>query len=280
MPDPVKKTQLIDVNLTEISLVDRPANQGSSVVLFKRDNGDDPMPGETQELQVLSAAIQKAEESLAALNDANEELAETNTQLTAEVGRLTAELAKRDEQIVSLKKAAGQEGESEEEAITKALGELPPALANLVKGMQTRLVVAEGVIAKAARDRDSVVFIAKADGLVGDLPTTSEKLGGLLMRVEKGETTHDDAEELERLLKAAVELTAGNGGNTDNPKRRDVEIGKRGGENGSTAEQRIEAAAVQLQKADKSLTKEAAVAKALEEDPALYEAYVAERNGQ
>lgn len=276
MADPNRKpvSKLVDVKLTEISLVDRPANQGSTVVLFKRDDSEEqPMPGENQTLEQLTEAVQKAEEALGQLTEANDDLTATNQQLTEELGRLTAELAKRDEQITSLKKNDG--GETEEQAIEKALGELPPALAGLFKSMQTRLSVAEGVVAKASRDKELVVFIAKAEHFDA-LPTTAEKLGGLLLRVAKAETTAEDADELERILKAAQEAMQ-DGSKTG--KARTTEIGKRGNDDGATAEQRIDAAAVELMKSDKGLTKEQAVSKALEENPELYDAYVAESRG-
>ena len=90
-----KKTTLHNVVLGEISLVDRGANQGSAVLLFKRDDTEDePMPKEpTQaELNALTEAVTKAEEALGELTLANAELVTKNDQLAGQVAALTTQL--------------------------------------------------------------------------------------------------------------------------------------------------------------------------------------------
>lgn len=283
MTTPAKKTKrttLHDVVLGEISLVDRGANQGSAVLLFKRDDTeDDPMPKEpTQaDLNALTEAVTKAEEALGELTAANEELVTKNDQLTNQVAALTTQLAERDATIA---KNAGN-GEQVDE-ITKALGELPEPVAKMFKAMQTRVDAAEALIAKQADEKAVAVFIAKAEAF-GHLPTTADKLGPLLMRIEKGATTKADGEEIERLFKAAQDAidagAADKGGNKGNRDRTTV-IGKGHVEGGGDAEARIASAVVELRKSDSSLTAEEAEAQVLMDQPELYEAYIAERNNR
>lgn len=270
-----KRTTLHDVVLGEISLVDRGANQGSAVLLFKRDDTeDDPMPKEpTQaELNALTQAVTKAEEALGELTLANEELVSKNDQLTGQVADLTTQL---DEAKATIAKNAGGEPVDD---ITKALGELPEPVAKMFKAMQTRVDAAEALIAKQADEKAVAVFIAKAEAF-DQLPTSADKLGPLLMRVEKGMTTKADGEELERLFKAAQDaITTAAGDKGDGRKPRTEVIGKGHVEGGGDAEARIASAVVELRKSDKSLTAEEAEAQVLMDQPELYEAYIAERN--
>lgn len=260
------KHQLVDVKLTEISLVDRPANQGSEVVLFKRDESseeDDMNPTEEQ-LQALTQAVAKAEEALASLTEANDELTAKNDELTGKIDELTGEITKRDEQLVALKKAQGNDGEDE---IAKALKDAPEPVAKAMQALGDRLKLAESLLAKSADEKAQGEFIRKA-ATFDKLPTTAEKLGPVLMRVEKGATTKEDAAELERLLKAANEAIAKGGDGTQ-------EIGKRGA-GGANAMDKIEAEAAEIRKSDSGMTREMAITKALENKPELYDAYVKE----
>lgn len=274
-----KKTTLHNVVLGEISLVDRGANQGSAVLLFKRDDTEDePMPKEpTQaELNALTEAVTKAEEALGELTLANEELVTKNDQLAGQVAALTTQL---DEAKATIAKNAGGEPVDD---ITKALGELPEPVAKMFKAMQTRVDAAEALIAKQADEKAVAVFIAKAEAF-DQLPTSADKLGPLLMRVEKGMTTKADGEELERLFKAAqdaITTGAGDQGTGKGGKDRTTVIGKGHIEGGGDAEARIASAVVELRKADSSLTPEEAEAQVLMDQPELYEAYIAERNAR
>lgn len=274
-----KKTTLHNVVLGEISLVDRGANQGSAVLLFKRDDTEDePMPKEpTQaELNALTEAVTKAEEALGELTLANEELVTKNDQLAGQVAALTTQL---DEAKATIAKNAGGEPQDD---ITKALGELPEPVAKMFKAMQTRVDAAEALIAKQADEKAVAVFIAKAEAF-DQLPTSADKLGPLLMRVEKGMTTKADSEELERLFKAAqdaITTGAGDQGTGKGGKDRTTVIGKGHTEGGGDAEARIASAVVELRKADSSLSPEEAEAQVLMDQPELYEAYIAERNAR
>lgn len=273
MSKPTSKpiSKLVDVQLTEISLVDRPANQGSAVVLFKRDSEDDDMPT-PQELEALQVAVTKAEEALGELTQANEDLVAKNAELTGQVETLKAEVLAKDDVIA---KAATAKTEGEQDDITKAMADAPEPIAKAMQALIGRLEIAESVIAKQASERDEREFVTKAKAF-DKLPTSAEKLGPLMMRVTKGMTTAEDAAELERLLKAANEGMGKPGDPAADPT---TEIGKSGGDKGSTAEQRIDAKAAELRKADSKLTEAEAITKALEEDPALYEEYVQETRG-
>ena len=252
--------ELYDVTLNELSLVDRGANQGSEVILFKRDKDEEP--DMTTITQAEHDAIKKS------LTDSNVAL----TQVTKALEEQTAELdkiSKRNEdlekEVAELKKGSGGGGDGGDE-IEKM--DASPEVKKMLRAQQERIAAAEGLIKKQADDKAVAQLVTKFDSL-NRLTTTGEKLAPIMHRVAKGESTQADADELERILKAANEaITTG--------KSKEQEIGKSGGGGNGDAMTKVNAKAAELRKNDNTLTKEQAISKVLKEDPDLYEAYLEE----
>lgn len=118
-------------------------------------------------------------------------------------------------------------------------------------------------IAKAERERrETAEFIAKAEELE-HIPLAAGEFGPVLKEISEL-VPAETFEKLETVLKGANAAL----------EQSDLfrELGA-GGTGGSDAETRIEKAAEQLRESDPDLTKEQAIAKALEQNPDLYVAY-------
>lgn len=250
-----KRHTLHDVDLDEISLVDRGANQGAKAVLFKRDSEDNDMAGQTAELQALNARIDKAEASVADLNEALELAQKENTELQKQLDAATSKVADL-EKAATIAKA--DEGKTD---LQKALDAMSEDVRKAFTDMQARTAANEALVKKMADDAEEKEFVAKAAGL-DKVTSTADKLGPLLRRIAKGGSDQADADEVLRLLKSANELIGTGSGTT--------EIGKSNGAEAGDALAELNGAAAELRKADTTLSQEAAIAKALENDPALY----------
>lgn len=206
------------------------------------------------DFQSLTKALEDAEAKLDALEkraiDAEVALKDHETVIKA-----------KDAEITSLK-GATSEGEDE---IMKAL---PESIRKRIETAETKAREAEEAIAKAKSDAEEREAIEKARALnVGD----AEKVGKLLLRVSKGMTTADDAKDVEQLLKSAGEIAA------NSPLFK--AIGSASAVEGDP-EEMLKAKAAEIQKgSDGKLTYAQAYSKALEQEPALYNAYVAKRRG-
>jgi len=131
--------------------------------------------------------------------------------------------------------------------------------------VQKRAAEAEASLDKMRDEKDTADAIAKAKSLNFG---KAEEVGPLLMRVNKGLTTAADAELLERLFKAAGEQ----GKVTHLFKSVGSDVAVDG-----DPEVLIKAKAGEIQKANNGMTFEQAYAKAMEENPSLYNAYIAKR---
>lgn len=283
----VKKNRLYDVSLNEISLVDAGANADARVVLMKRDEdnmevekteGQPAAPEapvapvtETQgeDLSALTKALEDAEAALEELSkgldeasDEIERLAGENETLAAENEILKGDIAKRDVPVEDVLKGV-------DEPVRKAF-----------EALEARLNAAEAVAKRAAEEAETGEYIAKARAF-GNLPVAAEVLGPILRRVRKNESTEQDLGELERVLTAANAALEGPGAVSKGEgavekKGLFEEVGKRGAE-GVTAADRINQAAKEIRKSAPNLSEAEAFTKALDQTPALYSEYLAER---
>lgn len=274
---------LTDMTIDEISLVDDGANEDARVVIVKAKSGlpghaapggDDPSNPDAASM--AAASIKEFEMDIETLSKA---LDDAEAKLAALEKRASdAEAALKDaEEVIKAKDEEVAKAKAEAEA--KAKGEKSPdgdeddVMKSLPESLRKRLEQADA-IAKAAQEevtkmkeaQEQAEFIAKAKAMgAGD----AEKIGGLLMRVAKGTTTADDAATLETMLKAASEQ-----GKT-------AALFKALGSDSAVdgePEAMLKAKADEIQKAsDGKLTKEQAYAKAVEENPSLYTAYVSKR---
>lgn len=278
--------KLTDMIIDEISLVDDPANEQARVLIAKArapmgqsdpdgQSGDDaanPAAVQLKEFEMdienLSKALEDAEAKLAALEqrttDAEAALEDANTVIKA-----------KDAEIEELTKGKGKKGymaqksddadEDEEEEEKKVMKSLPDSIRKRLEDFEKRAAEAESTLAKMREEKDVAEAIAKAKTLNFG---KAEEVGPLLMRVRKGTTTDADATLLEGLLKAAGEQ-----GKVSNLFRT---VGSDQAVDGDP-EALLKAKAGEIQKGNTGMSFEQAYAKALEQNPSLYNAFIAKR---
>jgi hypothetical protein len=206
----------------------------------------------TMDIEVLSKALEDAEARLDTLEkratDAEAALADANEIIKA-----------KDAELEAVTKANGgeEEGPSEEEVIKS----LPESIRKrLEEADQAQEELAK---AKAKAEEDEAVAMAKSLN-VGK----AEELGPVLLRVRKGMTTEADADTIERLLKSLGEVSV-----------KSLLFKSMGSDAAVDGEPEalLKAKADEIKKANQSLTDAQAYAKATEENPHLYNAYIAKR---
>ena len=282
--------RLSDMEFDEISLVTRPANQLSKVVLFKSDTttGEDMSDTEvieaedeateaeaTDEADVEKGAGYKSKKMMGRPmpdmeEDEEEEMPmgkgkkmkkdDDTIELPSEVYEYISSLeAANAEMIEQLEKAADEEAKAQD-----ILKSADPQIVAIVKAAEERAVAAEQ-IAKAERDfRLEREFIGKAAEMT-HLPIEAEAFGKVL----KAAAEALDTEVFESLMSVLTAANEGIGsGNLF------AEVGKSGSFENDGATSEINKAAARLMEANPSLTREQAVAKAVESDPTLYNAYL------
>ena len=237
--------RLSEMEFDEVSLVTRPANQFSTVRLFKADSPTErTMPEETdiiEDVRKNGLLDEQVTEYIDALEKANEEL-------FSALGK--ADKAKHD----------GEDDEDDEEDEDDILKSADPRIVELVKSAERRAVTAE-TIAKAEREqRRDREFLAKAQTF-SSMPTDAVELGRLM----KSAADHLDTETFDQLvgLFAKVNSMIETGGLLD-------EVGKSYSVEATDSYSAIEKAAEALRSEDSSLTYEQAVEKAVTENPTLY----------
>jgi hypothetical protein len=292
---------LSDMEIDEISLVDDPANEQSRVQIVKAKAGvtsspdDQVEPGEVDSVShrvkkalaqiaprlaqtltgghsvdseaddAASAAMQEFEMDMESISKSLEDAETKLNALEAQVG--TAETALTEAQeVIKAKDAeiAALKGDAPvaEDEIMKSLPE------SVRKRLEESDAVAKSAMAEIAKMRDEAETkeaIAKARDLkVGD----PEVVGPLLMRVRKGATTPADAVELETMLKSAGEVSA--------TAALFKSVGSDSASEGDP-EEVLKAKAEEIQKANSGMTYQMAYAKAVDENPKLYNAYITKR---
>jgi hypothetical protein len=181
-----------------------------------------------------------------------------------------AELAKAAERIAELEKAATVAPSTEtapapEADISKSLETLPADVRQVIEAQIAKAADAEKKAQDAIEKADKLVeagvsaeWIAKAADLVG--AEVAPKFGPILRTID-AVLGAESRGELERVLKGAREIAKA----SDLFKAQ----GQAGTAGGGSALEELQAKADELRKADTSMTREAAVAKAAELDPAL-----------
>lgn len=150
--------------------------------------------------------------------------------------------------------------------LTAVLSKADPVVAALITKQAKELDDAKQAIAKANDERITTSMIAKA----ATMPMISESPADLgeVLKTAYG-VSAEYGQKVEELLKAAnTQIAQGNLFAT---------FGKTGAD--ITVSASVEAAAAEIRKGDPSLTREQAVAKAYETNPALYAEYMASQKG-
>ena len=242
---PKKKFRLTELVLSEVSLVDRPANPLATVVLFKRHSEDTTM-----------TEIEKLAAEKAALETQVTKQAADIAALTENLTKLNARQATIEAENESLKKATKPE-DKKVELPKEAQDQINKALADAAES--------KAALEKMRDDQDTAVYVAKASGFKA-IPQQPEEFGLVLKRISQNKSTPADIISLETVLKASDALIA---------KGLDSRGSDQGGS--STAADKLDSLAKEIAKADRT-TYPVAYAKALELNPGLYKEYLAERN--
>lgn len=256
MPEP-KKFRLTKILLSEISLVDMPAEPNSQVHVFKRGQAAN-QEADVDELEKIKKELTDATAQITTLTAAV-------TKANSERDQAIADKAASDAKVTALAKAATGPQETPEEVLLKSMS---PEVATQFIALQKANAASQKALADIA-EKDEIrkhVGIAKAD--YGHLPIKPDDFGPILKRAS-GVMTPEDFGELTRILKAAdvfaVEATTIKGFGRDLPP--------------SSAEQEIHKRAVEISREEKISVAKAEVL-AMQRDPALYAKYQAERQDQ
>lgn len=259
-------TRLSEIKLSEVSLVDTPANPGAHVVLFKR--------GEPIEKVIVTKCsecggnVEKKEKQMA--------IEFTKEQLTPEavkfLEKMEKDIATASEAEINVLKAKNVELEKKLADATK-----PPEPEDIWKGVspevrkrledsEARALKAEE-IAKNERDsRELQEFTKRAETEFSSLPGTAIEKGKVLKAVHQ-KLAKEEAAEVEKLLKSAEEIAKSG--------KLFGEMGASGGNVNlsDSAEGRLIAKAQDM--VSKGVVKSEAegMEKIAREDPALYQEY-------
>lgn len=319
------KNELTEMEITEISLVDEPANDDARVVIVKAKGGfkpcadcknseacmakgkcaadDDADEGDEEEEKMKKSATpisaaKVASAILVAMNELSPQIvekalaegfsADTNAAALAEeiiketimdITQLSKALEDAEAKMEALEKRASDaetalkaandtiakvkaEAKTEEPSEEEVLKSLPESIRKKLEAAKEN----EVALAKMAADKEEAEAIAKARELKVAEP---EKVGPMLLRIAKGKSNADDVKLIEGVLKQHAAIL--------NVSPLFKSIGTAAAVEGNP-EEILKAKAVEIQKAaNGTLTYEAAYAKALEQNPEVYNAYVAKR---
>lgn len=256
-----------------MSLVNRPANQLSKVVLFKSaDHEERAVPGHKgKKMDEDEEEISKPDH-YDEMDDEDEEEEEPTKKMAHPMKKDDAlDLPSEVYDYIDALESANAEMVDELakmadfiEEETDILKSADPAIVEIVKAAEERAEAAEK-IAKAERDyRIEQEFIAKAAEF-GSLSVEASTLGPVL----KAAAEALDEEAFGVIIDA---LTAAN--ETVGESDLFSEVGKSTSFEGSASSDSIEKAAARLREEDSSLTHAQAISKAVELDPSLYTEYL------
>lgn len=255
----MKRTRLTKLRVNEVSVVDTPANKQAEILIAKRHDGaaDHPTNSNMEDadmtLEELSKKLEEAEAAVAALTKRAEAAEANATALTKRAEDAEAAVKKAAEDA-----AAGDQGD---DAILKSLD---PKVRDYVESVKKQADAANAAIAKAADERLTAEYIAKAakfDGLPG---VTPDAFGPVLKRVLGSADEGDRDAVLSALAKASDAAK----------KSLTTALGESGRFEKSDAEAELEAKAHEVAKRD-GVPFAKAYAKAMHENPELYTRFLA-----
>lgn len=296
--------RLSDMEFDEVSLVTRPANQLSKVLLFKSDTDSEEAMPEVAEEEVVESNEEVVEETTDETTevekgkmkkmpkmeievseeddmeeDGEEEMPmkkkgkmkkdETaEVEVPAEVIEYIEALESANEELMaSIEKMEAEKQAEQAQVEEEILKSADPRLVEIVKAAEERAAAAEA-IAKAERDfRLEREFVAKAAELEA-LPVKADEFGMLLKSVADvlTEEQYDAIWNVLTAANASIAKSAMFG-----------EVGKSSAtSDGDGPMNIIEKAAARLMNDEPNLTKEQAIAKAVAADATLYTQYIRE----
>ena len=287
--------RLTDMEFDEISLVNRPANQLCKVVLFKSDAEAASMTDESVVEEETTIDDEMTDDSIDKMgnghskgkqkrrrkkgapeiiiddeegdvnvtktgtNDIEKDSVDLPSEVYEYISALEAANSELTEQVSKNEEAAQQEAEQED--ILKAAD---PEIVAIVKAAEERAEAAE-VIAKAERDfRLEREFISKAQSL-DNLSVDADAFGKVLKNAAEALSQEDFDALMSTLEGANSSVEAG---------AVFAEVGKASSFDNDGPTSALNKAAASLRESDSDLTPEQAIAKAVTENPSLYEEYL------
>lgn len=270
-----KRTRLTDLDLSMVSLVPAGDDPLAKAVLFKAANSKNNEAN--QEATTLSDQADKENSQVTTSDTIRKD--DLPDEVVAYIEALEEEVTENEsviktyEALVLKDDDFDDDGEDEDEdeddyeddGEIDAIVKSNPALADYIAKMERTNAEYEERIAKAERTAEAERserlrrdYVAKAAGLPA-INATADELGLLLKELNDLSPKH--AEKVEKLLAAANEQIA----------KSDLfrEVGRAG--TGVTVSASVEGAAKAIQKAYPNMTYEQAIAKAYDDNPALYE---------
>ena len=295
---PKERNRLTDLEVAEVSLVGKPANQRSFLVFKEEEGGNKQMPDVNEKiLEILQEELpenivsqledgeleQLAEEELEALRSAIKLLRAYKQELPENVLETLAELAElklpeteveevtsqdEDEKIMSKKMLKGYP-----EPVKKADGSfdlsgVPKEQRAIIEALWKQAERSELLEKELKDERDQRLikqYIEKAESF-SNLPIKASEIGPVFKTL--AEKAPKEFEKIDSLLKAVDEALG--------QSKLYKEIGSNH-QGPSNAWAKVEQLAMQIVRKDSGLTKEQAITKVLEENPALYSEYLAEK---
>lgn len=276
-----KKTLLEKLRLSELSLVDKGANQHAHVTIFKRDSGSSP--DNNAEVLGDNNPVEKGEFQLTDKNVNVEEVVKSLEDVTKKLEEAEAKLAKAE---AIAKMSDGEKAymdkmdekdraafmEMDEEKRKKKMDDMKKNDETIVVDGETvsksavgaaqfaifkRLADAEAAIAKANADAEMSRLEKRAAEELKHLPGTDVEKALMLKSIDAMPEGARD------VLKAAL-------AKADEKSASDfTTLGKSAGSGKGDTD--LEKAVADIRKADPSITEAKAIVKALEANPALYE---------
>lgn len=269
--------ELTDMEFDEISLVSRPANQLSKVVLFKSDTDGESMSLEEETLDPEYTDLDKAMKMKGKMmvddDEENEEEEDMDKmygmkkvrkedsviELPAEVYEYIEVLEAQNSELTDAVSKMSEEDFDYEDDIMKSAD---PRIVELLKSAEERAEAAEHIAKSERAYRMEQEFISKAETL-NALPTESSDLGSALMEIAEN-VDADTFAYISKVLEASNEAISNSS--------LFQEVGKSATTVDGPLDELSKAANV-VRQAHPELTKEQAIAKAVEEDPSLYDTY-------
>ena len=274
--------RLTDMEFDEISLVTRPANQLSKVVLYK--SGAEHM----SEAEVLTDEEIDLEDEFSKGGTTKKGAYKKNrknnpeslhNRIVDEDEALDEMKMKKDDQQAMVEYIEALENANEELMAKLATTEEPvveessdilksadPAIVELIKSAEERAEIAEQIAKNEREHRLSNEFLSKAEEL-DSLSIAPDHFGPILKKAYEAL----DAETFDALMKVF---------NAANEQVRQSsafdEIGKTSSFESDTGVDQVEQAAKALMSEDETITREAAIAKAVSDNPTLYDIYLKE----
>lgn len=277
--------ELTDLVIDRVDLVDEGANSAAFIELYKRKETSDPMDFneilskmKPEHAEVIQKAFDAKDADLskarADLDTANQSIADKDVEL----GAANEALAKANSELEMLKaKYCECDGEAGEDGVCKVCGKpkksasfdetetlksMPESVRAMFEKMRAQKEAAEAEVRKAAEREAEAEAVAKAASLKA-IPVEQDKLVGIL------KSCTPEVADLLVTINSAIEATVLD------------EVGKSRGNGASTevtgtsdeAWNKLEKKAEEIAKRD-SITKEKAMAAALDENPELYREYL------